>query len=124
MKLTWNGDKIMDRVYRAQEKGVNDTMERCASQASAATPRRTGLAAGSIGIVMPAKREKDSTRGLWGGPALPSSPAYTESSRVRLLFLEVGYRGKAGLHMLRRAADREYPQLRSRIAAAFVRGAR
>jgi hypothetical protein len=124
VKLTWHGDKILDRVYRAQERGVNDTMDECASQAAAATPRRTGLAAGSIGIVMPAKREGNSTRGLWGGPALPSSPGYTESSRVRLFFLEVGYRGKAGLNMLRNTADREYPRLRGRIAAAFVRGAR
>lgn len=126
MALTWLGNRVKDLVARSAIAAIDDTMEAAAARAAADTPvGETGLASSSITVLEKAHRDGRRVVGRWGGPPLPPSDDYTSSSRVRVFFLEVGFRGKPGRHMLRRAADREYPQLSRRIRRVFeLRGSR
>lgn len=104
-RLNWEGDGIHKRTAEASRRGIDQTMAEAVTAAKGLTPVVTGTAQGSIQL-RPARIERHRVAGRWG------------SFDVNyFIWLEIGARGRAGIHMLRRSADREYPNLIGRIRA-------
>lgn len=102
-RLDWNGDAIRKRIDEAVRKGIDQTTAATVAPAKANTPVRTGRAQGSIQF-RPAERRGNRWVGLVG------------SFNVNyFIWLEIGTRHRKGRHMLRRAADQEFPKLGERI---------
>ena len=107
-RVKWEGDKIPARVAVAARKAIDETLALCIAPAKAETPVVTGTAQGSIQMRL-AKIIGNLVTGQWG------------SFDVNyFIWLEIGARGRTGIHMLRRAADRFYPGLADRIRARFA----
>ena len=101
--LEWHGDKIGGKFKVASRKAIDVVTALCVVPAKAATPVITGTAQGSI-MARPAEIIGKRVRGFWG------------SFDVNyFIWLEIGARGRSGIHMLRRAADRFYPTLAGHI---------
>lgn len=104
--LKWYGDKIKSKIERASVQGINVTMSKAAIHAKRNHPgwrNRTGKAEGSIGTYQNARKSGRRIFGIWG-------------SRNVEYFLKLEVKHGA---CLRKAAGIEYPQLASRIRAAF-----
>ncbi len=114
MTLDWRGDEVQRRVAAASAAAINEVMTDAAHEAALHWPRRTGLSADSIEVLEPARPTRDGAEGAWGGRTLPPGD-YDPSSRHRVLFTEIGFRGRSGLHILRRTADAHYGRLAGRI---------
>jgi hypothetical protein len=115
MGLRWEGGRLKARVAAASARAIDATNARAAEDAASAWPRDTGLSAESFGIVDEARRAGDRVVGSWGAPLLSASGEYSESSRARVLFNEIGVRGRPGLGLMRRAFDRHNDELAGRI---------
>ena len=102
-RLNWRGMKVGDSVLEAARKGVDETMAVCVPLAKSETPVVTGTAQGSIAF-QPSQIRRTGVVGRWGSFDV-----------VYFIWLEIGARCRAGIHMLTRAADREYPKLARRI---------
>lgn len=113
MGLRWNGELIKRRVREASVDAVRETTASAAREAAAGWPRDTGESAEHIRAQEPELRGARVV-GRWGGELL-SPEGKTASSRRRILFVEIGVRGREGHHGLRRAADAHYPGLARRI---------
>lgn len=99
MKLDWYGDRVAQRVEARAAGAMAETVDAAVGEAKANTPVDTGAARDSV--------YHEGAGGLlitWGYHVAHG------------FFVEVGARGKAGVHALRRAADHQYPQLAGRIA--------
>ena len=110
-RMDWRGDRFSDRAYNASRTAIDQTTQSCVPLAKAETPVITGTAQGSI-RTEDARifRRQHIVEGRWG------------SFDVNyFIWLEIGGRGRTGIFMLRRAADREYPRLRDRIRIAYAR---
>jgi hypothetical protein len=97
MTLTWKGDAIVAAVERDAAAATVETVDDAVLEARGHTPVETGLARDSL------TRENDGLAVRWG---------YHVSYGI---WIEVGARGKAGIHALRRAADHQYAKLAGRI---------
>lgn len=97
MTLHWKGDAVVARVERDAAAAMVETVDEAVIDARAETPVLTGAARDSL------TREDDGLTIHWGYHVAHG------------LWLEIGARGKAGLHAMRRAADRHYPRLAGRI---------
>ena len=106
-RFNWRGRRIPRVIAAASKVGIDQTMAAAVPLAKQETPGITGTAQGSIQFreaVIQGRR----VVGRWG------------SFDVNyFIWLEIGARGRPGLFMLRRAADREYPNLGSRIREAL-----
>jgi hypothetical protein len=114
MPLRWEGDALARKIRRASAEAVDDVNRDAAAQAAAAWPRETGASAESIEVLQPAHEEGDRIVGVWGAAMIPPGP-YDESSRARVIFNEVGVRGRPGLGILRRSSDANVGRLAGRI---------
>lgn len=113
VRLDWRGGAVADKVAAASFTAVEETAKAAAARASSSHPgwkSESGATEASI-QAQPAERVGRSAR-AWFGSSLP-----------HFLFLEIGFRGRAGDHTLRRARDVEGGHLAERIAAHF-RGSR
>jgi hypothetical protein len=97
VSLIWKGDAIVARIERAAEAATIETVDEAISVAAPNTPVLTGATRNSL------RREGDGLSQRWG---------YHTSYGI---FVEIGSRGRAGAHALRRAADRAYGHLVRRI---------
>lgn len=118
--LDWNGDALKARARRAALEAIAETIDASASQAAAEWPRDTGLSAESIEVLQPATSTFDGAEGAWGAAPLPPGE-YSESSRERVLLVEFGFRGRAGLGLLRRTSDEQNRELGRRVGRRFRR---
>ena len=106
--IKYNADKIIGKMDRAAMWAIDTTLALCVAPAKRETPVVTGTAQGSIQM-RPSKRIGNFIVGIWG------------SFDVNyFIWLEIGARGRTGIHMLRRAADRFYPGLADRIRHRFA----
>jgi hypothetical protein len=97
MTLIWKGDAVVAKIERAAARATVETVDDAIADARSDTPVDTGRARDSL------RRENDGLAVRWG-------------YHVRYgIFIEIGERGRAGVHALRRAADRHYGQLAGRI---------
>lgn len=95
--LEWHGDRIRDRISNAADGAVEETVNEAVGEAAIHTPVETGRARDSLAV------EMENGRATWG-------------YHVRYgIWIEIGARGRAGVHALRRAADRTYGRLPERI---------
>lgn len=115
MALRWRGDQVKARVRAAARSAIDETNAGAADDAAAAWPVETGLSRASIEILEQAEGTGSVVSGRWGGRELEPSPEYSESSRSRVLFEEIGFEGRPGLNILRTAADRWNRGLAGRI---------
>lgn len=106
MPLTWRGDEVKARVRRASVAAIEETNTAAAAIAAAEWPVRTGLSRANIEVLEHASPSPGGAAGTWGGRELPPSSEYSESSRRRILFEEIGVEGRPGLNILRWTADR------------------
>lgn len=97
MTLQWRGELVVARIERAAVAATRDTVEAAAAGTRADTPVLTGRARDSV------RRENDGLAITWGYH-VPYG-----------IFIEIGARGKAGVHAMRRNADRAYAGLAGRI---------
>jgi hypothetical protein len=95
--VAWNGDAIARDIERAAREGTVATVDAAVDMARPNVPVETGRARDSL------RREGDGLDISWGFHV-----AYG-------IWLEIGEQGRAGLHILRRAADATYGSLVSRI---------
>lgn len=68
--MDWHGDEILERIRRAAEAEIMDTMVRAVQhtkQNHGGWENRTGRAERSIRIIEPARRVGSVVRGVWGG---------------------------------------------------------
>lgn len=108
-RLNWHGREVAEKIQRATEAGIDDTMADAVIQAKSHHPgwrNRTGTAEGSVRIIEPAHRDGQGTVGVWGSMGV---------NYVLALELQRG-------SFLRNAADDAYPQLEGRIRQHFERG--
>jgi hypothetical protein len=106
VRLTWFGRDIESQLLGVVPKAMDDTTAAAAIRAKQSHPgwkNVTGTAEGSI-RGDPAKRFSSGWRALFGS----FDVAY-------FIWLEIGARGRAGDHTIRRAADIEFPSLGRRI---------
>ena len=102
MTLHWNGDAVARRVETAAAQATEETVDEAVTEARGDTPVLTGAARNSL------RRENDGLAVRWG-------------YHVRYgIFIEIGSRGKAGIHALHRAADHQYGTLAGRIRRRLV----
>jgi hypothetical protein len=95
--LEWRGDLIADLVERAAAEATRETVDDAVEGARADTPVETGRARDSI------RRENEGLSISWG-------------YHIRYgIWIEIGARGRAGVHAMRRNADRAYAGLTGRI---------
>lgn len=113
--LTWRGEQVKARVRSAAAESIDAIHTAAAEEAASAWPVETGLSRASIEVLEPAHDVGSMVRGAWGGRELPPSVEYSESSRRRVLFEEIGVEGRQGLNILRRTADRWNATLATRI---------
>lgn len=93
----WYGDRVVAAVERAARIGTGEVVDDAVSDAQSETPVDTGAARASL------SRENEGLVVRWG-------------YHVRYgIWIEIGERGRAGVHALRRAADRHYGSLHNRI---------
>lgn len=111
MTLDWRGDEIARAMHQAEEAAVEATLDEAVELARQDAPVRSGALRDGIQRLGAVEGDEAGAAGAWGGSA-----PYT-------FFVEIGTRGRAGVHMLRRAADRAYPRLSARIAEEFRRRA-
>lgn len=95
------------QLDRAIEKGMNATLADAVDTAMPLTPVDTGTAQGSIRFE-PVK---------WQGSRLVGE--FGSYNVDYFLWLEIGTRYMTGRHILRRAADLEFPKLGDNIKAAL-----
>lgn len=101
----WNAPAIQTRIRGAEETSVRKTLDQAA--AAARGSRRTKSRSGKLRIqVFDVRRTADGVTGDFG---------YTEGYGM---FHEIGFRGRAGDHTLRRAGDREFTRLAETLSAA------
>lgn len=105
-RLDWKGNNIKGRKDQAVKDGIDMTTAAAVTVAQSLAPRDTGFMANTIEF-QNAKKEGNRIVGRWGN----WTALYT-------LWQEIGSRGRPGRYFLRRAADREYPNLFQRIRAA------
>jgi hypothetical protein len=100
----WNGKAVAIAFRIAGTEAINATMEEAVEIAQDFTPVRTGTLQKSIRILQ--KASSTGTGGLAGqwGTDVPYA-----------IWVEIGARGKSGVHMLQRAADIAYPQLKEKM---------
>ena len=97
MTLQWRGDIVAARVEHAAAEATRETVDDAVEGTRADTPVDTGRARDSV------RRENDGLAITWG-------------YHVRYgIFIEIGSRGRAGAHAMRRNADRAYAGLVGRI---------
>lgn len=113
--LTWRGDQVKARIRAASAESIDEIHTAAAEEAASAWPVDTGLSRASIDVLEAAHDTGSGIRGAWGGRELPASEEYSESSRRRVFFEEVGVEGRPGLNILRRTADRWNATLATRI---------
>lgn len=107
--MAWHGDRVAERVHDAEAEGLAETGERIVDRARSDHPgwkSRTGEAERSI-IHEDVRRDANGSRMRVG------------SRLGRFIFLEIGSRGRAGDHTLRRAKDVEAGHLAERIKAGI-----
>lgn len=97
MSLTWKGDDVVRRIERAAADATVETVDAAIEDARPETPVLTGATRDSL------FREGDGLAVRWG-----------YGTRWGI-WVEIGERGRAGAHALRRAADRQYERLAERI---------
>lgn len=97
MTLLWHGEEVYARVVEAAKVATEETVDEAIVDTQANTPVLTGAARASV------RREGGGLSITWGYHV-----AYG-------LFIEVGERGRAGVHAMRRAADKNYARLAMRI---------
>lgn len=98
VRLEWFGPDLLRRIKGAEESAIHKTLDRAASAASAG--RRTKRRTGKLQI-----QKFDVRR---SGNGVVGDFGYTQGYGF---FHEVGFRGRAGDHTLRRAGDREFTKL-------------
>jgi hypothetical protein len=106
-RLDWKGDDVLAKVHDAERAGLEETGEKMVERARSSHPSwrsQTGDAENSI-TTDPVERTESGARLRFG------------STLGRFIFLEIGSRGHAGDHTLRRASDVEGGHLAERIAA-------
>jgi len=101
--LEWHGDAIVAKVERAAAAETVAVVDRAVEEARANTPVLTGEARDSL------ERENEGLAVTWGYHVVD------EQGNDRGIWIEIGARGRAGAHALRRAADAQYGQLASGI---------
>lgn len=107
VRLDWRGNQLKEQVAAAAVDAVGDTASAAASRARASHPgwkSQTGATEASI------KAERTTRDGH-------VARATFGSSLPHFLFIEIGSRGRAGDHTLRRAGDVEGGHLAQRIAS-------
>ncbi len=105
--VNWNGKRVERRVLVASRKGIDITLASCIAPAKRETPVVTGTAQGSIQF-RPAVIKGRGAEGIWGSFQV-----------IYFIWLEIGARGRAGHHMLIRAADQKYGDLAGHIRRAL-----
>lgn len=99
--LDWRGEQVARAAMRAVTASAEAAVDRAVDEARSNTPRDTGAAAESL------ERETGGARIVWG-------------YHVRYgIFIEIGDRGRAGRHALRRAADSHYAEIVPGAASRF-----
>jgi len=111
LTLDWRGDEVARAMHQAEEAAVEATLDEAVELARQDAPVRTGELRDGIQRFGAVEGADEGAAGAWGGSA------------PHTLFVEIGARGRSGVHMLRRAADRAYPRLSARIAEEFQRRA-
>lgn len=108
---SWRGKAIVAKAAAASALAIDKTMADCVPDAKANHPWNnvTGTAEGSIRIAQFAAMHGVQISGLWGSVGV----AY-------FIFLELGTSRMEAMPTLRPAADRNYPNLRGYLAAAFA----
>lgn len=108
VRTTWFGADVKKHVRAISEDAVRETAEKGAATArhSHQWHNRSGKLASSIDTFGVEK----------SGSTITGSFGYSEPYG---LFLEIGSRGRAGSHDLRRAGDREAGSMAERIRAKF-----
>lgn len=100
-RVEWYGDQLKARMHVARTLAAGDVADNAIGEAGPMTPVDTGRARNSLAV------ERRGTAAIWG---------YHVGYGI---WIEIGARGRAGVHALRRAADRTYGRLSGRIAARF-----
>lgn len=111
MSLDWKGDKVTDKVTKAQIEGVNATMAECIIDAknSHEWKNRTGTLEGSIDVAQHARAEVGGVVvGEWGSLDVEYA-----------IYHELGTATIPARPYLRPAADRNYPNLARNIRRAL-----
>lgn len=135
--LRWEGKKVIDRLRRAESRGVNETMAAAVVAAKRNHPwrNRTGTLEGSIDIHVFARAGRGGVRGVWGSrdvryALIQELGGVIRPRRARALvfmvdgqFVTVQKVTIPPRPYLRPAADAAYPGLAGRIRAAFKRAA-
>lgn len=106
-ELDWRGDRIKEIVAEAARLGIDETTAAAVTPAKERTPVRTGTLQGSIQF-RAARREGNRIVGSFGSYDVNYA-----------LWVEIGAKGRPGRHMLRQAADQEFPKLGERIKRHF-----
>lgn len=103
VRYTWDGDKLKRRMDAAARAAMDETNEEAAAVASGYSPVDTGRLRDSMTYQPAVKRG-----GLWMGSFGSEGVDYA-------LYVEVGVRGRAGVFMVRRAADQILPSFMDRV---------
>lgn len=106
----WHGEAVADRVVKAAQAAIDETLAAALANAIPRAPIRTGFLRGT-GFVIPAVRTPQGPVGRWGFSA--SYAAYQEFGTVNM----------SPRPFMRPAADAIYPTLPQRIRDHFKRGA-
>jgi hypothetical protein len=106
-EFVWKGNARRADIEDAIRKGIDMTTSAAVVPAKRETPVRTGIAQGSVRSE-PARKEG----ARWVGRFGSWNVAY-------FIWLEIGARGRPGRHMLRRAADAEFPKVFENIKRAL-----
>lgn len=109
MKLDWKGDDIKGKALRAAKIGIDQTMAACVTSAKGKVRVKTATLQGSIRFE-PAIAFANGARGVWGSFDVDYA-----------LWQEIGTSKMSAQPYLRPSADAQYPQLETRIQAAFGR---
>ena len=103
-KLTWNGDRLLEKARDAARLAIDETTAAAVSPAKDLVHVKTRILQGSIQF-RPAVREGNRTVGRWG------------SFDVNYALWQEILPEPRGRAYLRPAADTEYPKLAARIKA-------
>jgi hypothetical protein len=102
--VEWHGEEIARRVELAAVRGSVEIVDDAAAEAAANTPVLTGAAKASVA-------RENVGRVIYWGYHVPYG-----------IWIEIGARGRAGVHALRRAGDAHYGRLTAAIARWYSRG--
>jgi hypothetical protein len=97
MTLIWRGKEVAAKVKRAAEEATVETVDVAVVETQANTPVLTGRARDSVA------RDNEGLSVTWGYH-VPYG-----------IWIEIGARGRTGVHAMRRGADRAYAGLVGRI---------